>query len=257
MSRLISKLNQVSKAEPQPIGFGAKAPSSKPKLQLITTMVDFDANTLANRVAGADAGLLHIQKISAGAKAIQKFSQAVPDIPWGGWLEDSADSEIGQLLKAGCDFVVFPATYTPQKMLQNNEIGKILVIEPSLNDGLLRAINDLPIDAVLVASEQKGEYALTWNHLMLFCHFANLLTKPLLASVSPAITANELQALWDAGVSGILIGEKTEQPVDLSSLRRAIDGLTPVSRRKGGRLGVLLPNISSETDVIPEEEEPE
>ena len=98
--------------------------------------------------------------------------------------------------------MVFPAANTPLTLLQNDEIGKILEIESSLSEGLLRAANELPIDAVLITTEQEGEYFLTWHHLMLFQRFANLLTKPLFVSIPSSVTANELQALWETGVDG-------------------------------------------------------
>jgi len=48
-------------------------------------------------------------------------------------------------------------------------------VEAALDDGLLRAVNELPVEAVLIASEQKKGYFLSWQHLMLFRHFAGLL----------------------------------------------------------------------------------
>ena len=142
------------------------------------------------------------------------MSQAVPDIPWGGWLKNIDQGGIKQMAKAGCDFVVFPAANTSLALLQNDEIGKILEVESSLNEGLLRAVNELPIDAVLIAGEQEGEYFLTWHHLMLFQRFADLLTKPLLVSIPPNVTANELQVLWGVGVDGAVIEVGAGQPAD-------------------------------------------
>ena len=257
MSRFIDKLKQVSQATPRPLGFRA-APSAslKPKMQLIASLAQ--ADSLADYVTGVDAGLLPISELSEGAEALQKISQVVTDIPWGGWLRGINQGGIKQLVKLGCDFVVFPAANTPLAAAQNDEVGRVLEVEASLSEGLLRAVNGLPVDAVLIAGEREKDYSLTWRHLMLFQHFANLLTKPLLVSIPLKVTASELQALWDAGVDGVVVEVGVGQPAKrLEELRQAIDRLRFSSRRKRGKTEVLLPYVGGEEKVITEEEEEE
>jgi len=241
------------------MGFRRAQPTSeKPKILLIASLVEASVGSLADYVVGADAGLLRIPKLSSGAKTLKEMSQAVPDIPWGGWLRNTDQGGIKQMAKTGCDFVVFPAANTPLALLKNDEIGKILEVGSSLSGSLLRAVNELPIDAVLIAAEQEGEYCLTWHHLMLFQRFADLLTKPLLASIPLNVTANELQALWEAGVDGMVIEVGAGQPTDrLKRLRQVIDKLAFPLQRKRGRAEALLPHIGSEASVVTEEDEEE
>ncbi len=260
MSRFIDRLNRISQASPQSIGFKTKQPASpKPKIQLVASLAQENVESLVDYVAGADAGLLRISKLSSGTKTLQKMSQAVSDIPWGVWLPESGgQGEIKEILKVGCDFLVFPATSTPTTILDSDEVGKILEVEASISEGLLRAINELPVDAVLIASEQREGYSLTWQHLMLFQRSASLLAKPLLVSVPSNVTASELQALWGAGVDGVIVELKAEQPQDrLRELRQVIDKLTFPSLRKGQKAQALLPHISREADVVTAEEEEE
>jgi len=257
VSRFIDKLNQVSRVVPQSMGFRRAQPvSEKPKILLLASLAGANIDGLADYVVGADAGLLRIPKLSSGAKTLKEMSQAVPDIPWGGWLRNIDDGGIKQMAKAGCDFVIFPAANTPLALLQNDEIGKILEVESSLSEGLLRAVNELSIDAVLIAAEQEGEYFLTWHHLMLFQRFADLLTKPLLVSVPSNITANELKVLWEAGVDSVMIEVGDEQSAArLKELHQAIDKLVLPPRRR--KAEALLPHISGETSPVTEEEEEE
>ena len=259
MSQFIDKLNQVARVVSQSMGFRAAQPvSEKPRILLIASLTGASAGGLADYVAGADVGLLRIPKLSSGVKTLKEISRAVPNIPWGGWLKNIDKGGIKQVAKAGCDFLVFTAANTPLALLQNDEVGKILEIESSLSEGLLRAVNELPIDAVLITAEQEGEYSLTWHHLMLFQRFADLLTKPLLASIPSNVTANELQALWEAGVDGIVIESGTGQPADrLKGLRQVIDKLAFPSQRKRGKTEALLPHTGREASIVAEEEEEE
>ena len=91
---------------------------------------------------------------------------------------------------------------------------------------------------------------------MLFQHFADLLTKPLLVSIPSNVTSGELQALWKAGVDGVVIEVTAGQPQDrLEELRRVIDKLTFPTPRRRGKTEPLLPYISRETGIATEEEE--
>ncbi len=258
MSRLIDKLKLVTRSAPQPLGFQAvkSAPSRPPMLLIISPLQLRSVTRLTNSVTGADAILLHPGKTAPGTNTLSQLSQSLPDIPWGGWLEDGGKEEASQLIAAGSDFLVFPASSTLGITSQNDQVGKVLVVEPSLSDGLLRAVNDLPVDAVLAAQSGQGT-ALTWHHLMLFQRLANIVNKPLLAPVPAGITANDIQPLWEVGVNGIVVTGATEQlRSQLPELRRAIDDLKQLPRKRG-RVEAVLPRISGEVGAVEEGEEEE
>ncbi len=253
MSRFMDKLNQVSQVMPQPMGFKAVSPvASKPKMLLVASLAGADGEGLADYVAGADAGLLVISRPGSEVGTFKKISQAVPAIPWGGWLRSIGSGEIEQVAKADFDFVVFPAATTSLTIVQNKEVGKILEVEASLGEGLLKAVDELPVDAVLISGEKKER--LTWHHLMLFQRFAGLLTKPLLVSIPSNVTANELQALWEAGVAGVIVETGAGQPVErVSNLRKVIDKLVFPPQRRREKTEALLPFIGPERGTVAEE----
>ena len=259
MSRFIDKLNQVMQAVPQPVGFRTtQSVSPKPKMLLVAGLVQANVDDLADYVAGADAGLLLMSELDSGVKSLQKISQVVSGIPWGVWLRDIDRGGIKQIVKVGCDFVVFPAANTSLAMLQGDEGGKILQVEASVGEGLLRTVDDLPVDAVLIDGEQEEQHFLTWHDLMIFRHFTALLTKPLLVCIPSNVTANELKALGEAGVSGVIVEVGVGQPAErINELRQTIDKLTFPLQRRRRKAGVLLPYISGEAGVVTEEEEEE
>jgi hypothetical protein len=93
---------------------------------------------------------------------------------------------------------------------------------------------------------------------MVFRRFADLLTKPVLVVIPPGPTTRELQALWESGIDGIVIGLETGQdPGKFNELRQSIDTMVFASPRGRGKAEALLPRISSETKVVAEEEEEE
>ncbi len=255
MSRFIDKLKQATMAAPQSLGFKvAPSASSKPRMLLVASLPGIHDENLTEYMAGADAGLLIISRPSSGLKDIKKVSQAVSGIPWGGWLR-STGGRIAPTAKLDCDFVVFPAVTTSLAAIQNEEMGKILEVESSLDEGMLKAVNELPVDAVLIGDENKE--GLTWHHLMLLQRFADLLTKPLLASIPSKVTAGELQAIWETGVDGVVVEVGVGQPVArVSELRQAIDKLAfPGQSKRRKATGVLLPYVGSESGTAADEEE--
>jgi hypothetical protein len=258
MSRLIDELKRVARATSQPMGFRASRPvSSEPRVLLIASVAQIeDTDHLADNVNGADAVLLHLAKSHLTASTLQKIATSMPDMPWGGWLDEIDARRTATLVEAGCDFVVFPAASRVSATPQDDKVGRILQVESSLGEGLLRAINDLPVDAVFTTDAYENS-SMAWHHLMHFQRLANLSAKPLLVPVPLNVSASELKALWEAGVDGIVVETDAGKPGGLKELRRLVNELPPRSSRKRGKAEALLPYTSSVKETEPEEEEEE
>jgi len=247
MSKFIDKLILASQGE-KPMGFRAAAAGALPKPRMLLVA---NVATGAARTAGADAALFPIPK--TGVKLPKPKAKSKPGVPWGGWLKEVTGPGVKQLGEGGADFVVFPAESVSSAILEDDKLGKIVEVEPALDAGLLKTVDDLPVDAVLIAAGgEKGAF-LSWHHLMLFRRCASLLSKPLLVSVPPGVTASELQALWQAGVSGVVA-----EAGKTAELRRIIDKLVLPSTGKGRKAEPLVPRISGGGGVeLGEEEEEE
>lgn len=255
MSRLIDKLNQIAEAAPKSIGFTAAQPApKKPKLLLIASVAQVNSTErLADYAAGADAVL--IARFSSGARSLQSIDRSLSGIPWGLRLGNIDRKNLKPIAEAGCDFVVF-STDTTLDMPEDEKIGKILQLETSLSEGLLRTINKLPVDAVLV-SDVKGAEHLTWHHLMLFQRYADLVTKPLLVSAPSNVSAGELQLIWETGVDSVVVEVGIGQPMGkLKELRQAIEK-SDFPARVQKKTAVLLPRVGGETGPTAEVEEEE
>lgn len=257
MSQLIDRLKQALRDVAPPMGFRAARTTSKPRMLLVASLPQAGAGNLAELVAGADAGLMPITKPGSGARVLKEVGQAVPDIPWGAWLENASREGIRKIGAAGGDFVVFPAAKMSLAILEAEKVGKVLAVEALVDEGLLRTVNELPADAIFITGLRQGE-PLTWHHLMLFRRFTDLLTKPVLVPVPMSIAANELQVLWETGVDGVVVEVAPGQPAGgLKRLRQMIDGLTLPSKRKRMKTRALLPGVRGEASRVADEEEEE
>lgn len=242
MSKLIERLSWAS-VVPQPMGFG-RVQGSPPKPKMVLIASPASAANLAEQSAGADAGLLVVSSADA-ARAIQEACQVVPGIPWGARAKDPGHIEADELVKAGADFIIF---MSETSLALGGDVGRILEIEPAFDQGLLAAANRLSIDALLVSDPAKG--GLTWRRLMALQRFADIFQKPLLAWAPPNMSADEVKALWDAGVDGVVVESGVKE------LRQVIDGVTFAVPRRRAKREAILPHVESRL-AEPEEEEEE
>lgn len=237
MSKFIDKLKEVASGGLQPLGFRTGGAKPGPRMALVAHVAD------AAKAGGADAVLVSIPK--TGLKSPKALAKSSGKIPWGGWLGEVTAPGVKQLGEGGADFVVFPATSVSKALLEEEKLGQVLEVEAETEASLLKAIDGLPVDAVLIAGEKP---ALSWRDLMRYRRCAAILSKPLLVGVSPDITASELQALCEAGVAGVVAGGKIDK------LRPMIDKM-PAPKANRTKAEPLVPRMGGVGTVSEEEDE--
>jgi thiamine monophosphate synthase len=241
MSKFIERLQQVFQPPVQAMGFKAAKTAARPKIQLIVNISGSKAKAL-KEIEEADALLLN-----AGAAATgEVFS--------GNWLINGDAAEMEKAEKAGVDFVVVPVTgkVTPQ----DKKLGKILLIESTVTDIMLRAASALPVDAVLLGDGVDGDLTINWKRLMVIHRFAGLGGKPLLVEVLPSASAEELQQIWEAGVSGIVVKADAEEAQTVAhDLRQVIEKLTFPAKKKNEKNVAMLPHIAAAPEEHKEDDD--
>jgi hypothetical protein len=254
MSKFVDKLKSISKSSGIPIGFHpsifqAKSPTMLLVVGLTGAQVK-DAKMLAD--VHADGGLILGE--STGFKVVKQMVEAVGNVPVGVSVKGLSEEKINELAGSGCDFMAFD-TKISATVLQKEGVGKLLMIEPSLDQGLVRAINSLEVDGVFVVSK-GGDSFVTLEHLLVCRRFVELLEKPVIMTVPPLVSKGELMNLWQAGVDA-LVTPSTQSVEGLAQLRRLIDDLPAVGRGRRARVGVKLPHYAGEMAEEDEEHEEE
>jgi hypothetical protein len=256
MSRLIEKLKKIHQAEPQPMGFALnRASSASPKMQLMAYLASENAEKLSGSIGDADAVLMEVTK-SDEVGALEKLCRSKDDLA-GGWVKASNSGTLKKALNIACDFVIFPAA-TPLNSIPKEKVGRILEVDLSWTEGMLRTLNDLPIDAVFIAGKD-AELAITVNRLVFLQRLAYMLSKPILVTVPSGTTETELQTLWDMGIVGVVIEVTDEESAKgLGALHKIIEKLPATSFRKKNRASAILPHMQAEEPhSSPGEEEEE
>jgi hypothetical protein len=247
MSRFADMLKKALQATPSSMGFKPVITSCKPHMALVASASQIDG--ISSMVQGADAVIVNAAGISA--KSLKTLAKALSDIPWGLSLESDGQN-LKQIDNSGADFIAFAPHKMTLAVLENEKLGKVLFMEPTMEDSLLRAGNELPFEAVIL---NRQAVALTWQDLMLFRKLADMLPKPLLVPVLADIKPSELKALWESGVDGIVVEARAEK--ELVGLRKAMDGLIIPARRKWLKIRPLVPVMREEPGLVPEEDDGE
>jgi len=251
MSKLVSKLQLLSKSMTRPIGFRSSVEPRQATMVLIAALSKADpAEAKILTDVGVDAALMVRSNINK--KAIKQVIEALNNVPLGVLMEDTSHEMLNDILTLGLDFIVFDKKM-PIAILQQDSTGKFLFLEPSLDLGTIRAANQLEIDGAFLATKSEGSY-LTVEDLLNYRRVIDLLDKPLVVSLPLLIDAGGLDILWQLGVDAIVT--PPDQPAELlAKLRDTIQGLPRRTTRRSSETHPLLPKPN--IFVAPEEEEEE
>ena len=251
MSKLVEKLERMNEGRGQPLGFGAAANRVKTlPMVLIAALPKGDAR------ATAVAAAAKVDAILITGAAPQKASE-MPDIPWGVAQDSVTRDDMERLAGMGCDFVVFSAAGSQAAALNIESIGKVLRIDPSLDENLARAISRLQVDAVFLHQVGGGEGAITVEQLMIYERLVGGAGKHLVAAMPPGLPVGDIESLWRLGVQAIVADLAVSDPEQrLSQIREAMEKLPTKRRKPGVRLAASLPLLREVSgDAPPDEEE--
>ncbi|MEA1958952.1 MAG: hypothetical protein U9N44_04680 [Chloroflexota bacterium] len=248
MSKLLDKLEKTSKGNSRSIGFVSTAAGSKAANMVIIVSIDKgDAAAAGAAKEYADALLLS-DRADAG-----RISTGKTQLPWGAAAAETNAGQISKMKEGGCDFIVIDAESSPPSILQAEKLARIIEIDPSMPDGPIRAVSQLPIDVILIGGEADASI----KRLIACQHVSNLTSKHLLARSPLDVSPEYVRELWETGVAGVVVRVTGDTKDALAGLRQAADALPTSRRKKTGKAGASLPfaAFSEVQDEEPEEDE--
>jgi len=237
VSKLLEKLEQISKGNSKPFGFAAAAARSKiANMVIIAAVDDNDKAAVTSAKEYVDAILMNSL---TGKNAASKSN-----LPWGAPI-----SELAAIKESGCDFILLNTQSSPIALLQEEKLCRMIEIDPAMPDSLIRAVNQLPIDIALIA----GDTSISMRRLLTCQHIANMVGKYLLVRIPLEISKGDLREIWEMGMTGVVVPVKGDAKKELAALRQAVDAL-PASRRKRSlKTSATIPQIAPAETVKDEE----
>ncbi len=246
MSKFIDALKRTALPSVTSIGFQTKNVAQKSPQLLVVAGIVSDSKKALKTVGknGVDAVLIRSQ-LKTDVTEIRK---SVGDVPAGFLL---ASEDIESQLPSSADFIIYPVKM-PVSVLITTTAGKIMLIEPSLDMGSIRAVNGIGsiVDAVMLGGD---DVTLTVERLLFCQRLSDLISKPVLVSVDSSVKSSGLANLCEAGADGIVLTDAGTASV-YSEIRKAIDAL-PVNIKRKATSTAVVPKLSVPLSADEEEQE--
>ena len=256
MSKFLDRLEKITRGTPVSIGFGAASRAEKlPSMGLLGRLSDRakalrGASVLAK--IGAEGAL--IEGIDEEAD-VNELAQALKDVPWGRRVHELNAEQVSGYRGEGCDFLVFEPEKVLLDSLGDEDTAYVLCLRPDVDEGYLRGVEGLPIDAVLLDTDGMHP-PLTLQHLTTISSVRSMFSKYLLLQIHGDLTARELEGLRDIGVDGLVVDVSAFSVKKLEGLR---DRLLSLPRRQPDRASkrsaVLPAGAYTAADVESDDEE--
>lgn len=249
MSKLAQKLKGVAESASPAMGFRPAAMATKPRGPLLVAVLA--RPDVKSAKAALDAGADVLLAKTADPRLLAEIAGAAGGSPLGIEALAADKVDMSALKEAGCDFVVFSTAAAPAGWLRLEDMARVPRVTPSVEATALRGLDRIAIDAVLLDNNADDEFVSV--QFVMTAHFLTAAVgKPVMAMLPAAASAEDIAALWDAGVDAMVAEAAAAR---LRELRKSIASLPPRSRKKGGKETALLPRISVEPEPPPEEEE--
>lgn len=248
MSQLITKLKIAARLEPPPLGFtGVNRAAPRPKPVLIAR-IKGDEKQAPLMIRGADAVFIDTHQEEIADRFIKLMEKEPVQLPYGCWLGNNS--------ACNNDFYMLNLE-AEMNTIKANETGKILMLDPEVEDKYLRQLDDLPVDAVLVGSAEGSPCRLTLKNYMLCHRMAVAVSKPLVIHASNKIGGAEIEEMWEYGIDGIMVDVDCADSDIVAGFRTMIDKLDLSARRKKIRLAPVIPGTGSSPSAGSHEPEPD
>ncbi len=270
-SRLIERLRDVQRGPVAPIGFAA-VPRTVPAMALLAQVPQATVDLVAAAgQAGADAVAIPAATGAASPEEerdrLIACQQATGGVPVGlvyGPAASLTVEDVHWLAGAGFDFLIVGVEQAPAPLVTVEGVGRLIRVEADLAPGLLRALGELEVDAVVLGRARLREDAvyLSLYDVLGMRQVADLVRQPVVVPTEQNLLPADLQALRQAGVLGLLltpplIGETPEAVrASVTRYRQAIAQIRPL-RRRPREEAVVLPQVRAPAVEEEEEEEDE
>jgi hypothetical protein len=246
MSKLTDKLERMARGGTQPMGFSTSASASE--LPQILTVAQIElADSIKNLPkADIDAVLLSVADVPGSIDNIKQVAGKLESNIWGVQASSINKKQLNVLTKLGCDFVVLKLDSPSTILAGGSDAALGIEIAPSIDDTLLRTVNLLSIDVVIIRDNSDTGSA-TVEQSMQYYRLAAMLQKPALISLPITTAQQNLGVLHDAGMSGLIVPwEGSASDKKLSDLIKDILGL-PRRKKKGGKqkFSAILPSVAT------------
>jgi hypothetical protein len=242
LSKFIDMLSKVDEQAPAPMGFGMRDRDRRAANALAIAGTTAPSGLTKAKAAAKTVDAVLLTSTDKDEKTLDKAASKLKDGLWGVRGRAVSADQARHLAEAGCDFIVFDAEGTSAALLDIEDLGKIVTAGDHLDEDTARSIAGIPIDAVLYTPDEL-DLPLTVGALLAISRVRGLLDLPYIMAVSEAITGDDIAALRNVGIAGLVMD--LSAPDEIASTAKAIASL-PKRKNKPSRSSALVPHVAAD-----------
>ena len=239
MSKFLDRLELINRGSPAPMGFGKAARVEKTPCMALLGLLSQRHVELAPLLAQVGADGVLIEGVN-GDKRLKQIGKLLGELPWGVSAQELSEESARRYRDQGCDFFAFSPDKATLAALAEDGPAYLLCIPSDLDDRSLRAIEGLPVDAVVLALDQD-QSPLNLQHLIAIGSIRSMFDKYLLLRISCPIEGGELKALRDVGVDGLVVDASAASEEVLRELRENLMDLPRQRKPSSPKADAMLP----------------
>ena len=248
MGKLMDLLEQATRGVVQPLGFTASRKEKASPLLLIGRVRLGDGAAARKAVAAGCHALVWAVEEDGQTSPAKASSKGLDGIVCGVWRRGLDDAPAKEM-----DFEVFSSDQTPIGSLLDEARNVFMQVEPEMDDGMLRVLEDLPVSAFLVSLADAP--SLTLRQLVRVARIRGAISKHLLLHLAVLPSKEELGVLRDAGVSALVVDVAAHKAEELQACRARLDELPQSApQRRGESRVATLPHLRVSSPSAPQRE---
>ena len=242
-SKFLERLDEIREGQPARLGFGAARAQRTPGMALVIDVGDWMSANLKSAsdlspdaiiVSGPGAG-------GPGPTDADTITMFIYGADWGPLIAarlSGADADLWR--KYGADLIVFSMETTDLDAVTSRDAARILKLPATESPEDLRDIAALPVDAVLLTLPGNPAQW-TLQNLAAVARVSGRVGKHVLLRVSGAPSPGALEALRDAGVTGLVVELSLLGAGAIAELKTALLDLPKPGARRRSRPSAILP----------------
>ncbi|PZC50572.1 MAG: hypothetical protein DK304_000780 [Chloroflexi bacterium] len=238
MGKLLDRLEEVTKVPVRVLGFGQRSDLEQGSTMVLVSWTSAVSKQGFSKVASFSDAIIVNENGLTKAKSTTKSKKAEEYILGIAFEADNGD-QINVVKKNGGDFLVVYLDQTRVNSIGDGDVSRALVISPDLDEALMRGLEDLPVD-ILILRCPNSEGPLSLTDLLQISNVRSAMSRYMLIEWNSPLEPRELEQLRDLGVDGVLADFEKTGVGTIGKLRENIDSLPPRKPKHDHKPGLSL-----------------
>ena len=246
MSKLLDKLEKSQKDYGGKLGFNKNTNENiYPQILIVGkySSYSFKSKESEQLVSLMDGIVFQSNLPNQVKDTLSSLPAYITSLPWGVWPPSLKATDVTYLKKNNCDFIVSDIANTPLEALHESTTARILQIPNTLDERILRSLDDLPVDGFLLQLSSKLAVK-PLETLLEITTLRSMVSKYLFVEFLTAPTEKYVDILKEVGIDVLIVDPTAVTSKQLTTLRTALIDL-PKRVGRGSKSAATVSQLSS------------